>query len=826
MALYVLLQQLPLPDQFINNWLPLISWALVSAAIALRSYVTARNATTATTRRAWGYMTAAAAIWCLGIIYESVGFALIEGFEFSGWTARILYFAYPVFFTVGLSILTFTGPRTLGRVHLANLGVIGFSMLICTLLVLMEPVLSSGKSTLYIAFSVVDLAVFSTATIVALIYLWSAQTNRLRFVVTLLGLGAAIHAAVNISFYYRSLEFGEVGPILDVFWIWALLFQYWAAFEQDNISAASHGQDEVATRRSLSRFANAIQVALPAALILGMLALMAVFYENLTSTLLQVILPLAVLFAVCLGLREWAMEIHREHLTRDLQRLHSLNSHVLRVSPGVIFVCKATPGFPVTYVSENVRSLFGIELPDVDMARHIHPEDRTSVIQMLHQTLTHGSSSGEIRIKNVDGDLRWIDQRLVLRHDAHGNAIEIVGTALDITERKVLQRSVEQNQRLESLGQLSGSIAHDFNNLLTTILGFAGLVLGSGKLAPKERDGVAEIQAAGERGAALTSQLLSFSRRHAFAVEVVDLNRLVEEMHGMLERLLGDSANLVFRASPLPVRVKGSKNQLEQVLMNLVLNAKEAMPDGGTIQVSISEVFREDEQSDRDPNAGRFAILCVEDEGPGVDEDMQSKIFDPFYTTKKEGTGLGLATAHSIVRQHRGSIDVSNRPGGGALFKVSVPSTSEQADAKTYSSAELIQHGTERILIIDDEAAITHVIASILQPLGYTVFTANNAEQAESIAAAEALDLILSDIVMPDCNGRELTRRLRQIRPDVKVIYMSGYTNDVLAQRQVWDGDTPLLQKPLKLSHMAAVIRQTLDTGAIVREVEGPHLYL
>lgn len=172
---------------------------------------------------------------------------------------------------------------------------------------------------------------------------------------------------------------------------------------------------------------------------------------------------------------------------------------------------------------------------------------------------------------------------------------------------------------------------------------------------------------------------------------------------------------------------------------------------------------------------------------------------------------LGLATVYSIVRQHRGHIDVFNRPGGGALFRVSLPSTSEQVDAKTEAPPELIQHDTERILVVDDEPSIIRVIASILRPLGYTVFTADNAKEAQAIATAEPLDLVLSDIVMPDCNGRELTDRLKAVRPGIRVIYMSGYTNDVLAQRQVWDGETPLLQKPLVLSHLATAIRQRFD---------------
>lgn len=788
--------------------MPYVMWAGTGLLAGVRSLMAARRAYRRAQQIAWVWFGWGAIAWSIGIGLELISLYWVDPYELLIGTRRFFYLVYPVTLVAGLFVLASSRSRSLGILNLANIGVIGAATLACAILILLEPVLKTEESAAYVVFSIIDLTSLFTATIVALHLLWFQGSREIRGVVLLLALSASVHAAANIGYYVDQFQFGSYESNLDVFWLFALLLHYWAAHEQDAstklvITASQTGWIE--------RSAGAAQVLLPAVLIIAVAILAIYFTENLTVTVTKTLLFPMFMFAVFLGLREFALDRHQKRLVEELHESNTLNTHVLRASPGVVVICEAREGFAVTYISENGRIQFGLDVSNFDFSKHIHPEDRQTVSDALHKALATGVSNSEFRIRNQKGDWRWVDQRFILRHDAVGKPTELIGALLDITERKELQMSTAQAQRLESLGRLSGSIAHDFNNLLTAILGFSELLLYKNTLKDSERDKISEIKYAAERGAALTRQLLTFSRRHAVSTEVVDVNGLVTNMRDMLDRLLSDNADLEFRLCAEPLNTECNRNQLEQVVMNLILNASEAMPDGGRILVSTSRAipnFPANHDADRQKEYG---MISIQDTGIGMDKEVQSQIFDPFFTTKADGSGLGLATAHGIVRQLGGYIEVNSWRGQGTQFDIFLPLTDRVEEAAKEVQRSSVQTGTESILVIDDEESITRVIARALTPMGYTVFTANDADEAIRIANEQSFHLVLSDVIMPDCNGYELVGRLRLIRPDFKVIYMSGYTGDVLAAKQLRDENASLVQKPLGLAQLSAEIRRHLD---------------
>ncbi len=792
------------------EWVPYIGWALFSLAAGLRSLVSARRAKSRHGRIAWRLLAAGALGWCAGILYLAHGELTQPDFVTAPTPANTLFLSYGLFFIFGLHFLR-SGRFHVshGIVRLANLGAIACCVLLCALVILFEPLRRTDTTPEFIFFAITDPATFITATILALTYLWMEDLGRLRPVVVLLLFSIGIHTAINLLYFWRALETGTSGISLDVFWLVAFALQYWAAFEHDGLP--EQDADQSTSRR---RSHATLQAMLPAALMLGMLAVMIVFRENLTQSFIFAAAPLAGGFAVLLGIREWAIERQQSRLFDTLQESHARNAHVLSASPAVIFICEAKPGYRLTFMSENARSQYGLDAASYSISKHVHPNDVPLIKEELQRVDRYGVSTTEFRLRGSKGGYRWVDQKLVLARDADGAPQEIIGSVMDITEKKALQTKVQANQRLESLGQLSGSIAHDFNNLLTSIIGFAGLLLDSGELSPVQRKNLEEIKIAGERGANLTRQLLAFSRRHALSFEAVDVNLIISRMTEMLHRLIGDSVSMHVRLSPIPVHVRADVGQLEQVIMNLVLNARDALPSGGELFVESSEVVLDRDYADEHKTrSGLYAMISVRDTGVGMDEQIMNKAFEPFFTTKTagKGTGLGLATVHGIVEQHGGHVRVRSRLGEGTEFDVFLPVTDEVPQIEVDSAPSPAPGGAETILVVDDEPAITRVIASTLKPAGYTVLTANSAEDAGKIARQLKFDLLLTDVVMPDCNGRELERQLREIQDEFRVVYMSGYTDDVLSGEQVSGEGSPLLQKPLSVSNLAQIIRGILD---------------
>jgi PAS domain S-box-containing protein len=404
--------------------------------------------------------------------------------------------------------------------------------------------------------------------------------------------------------------------------------------------------------------------------------------------------------------------------------------------------------------------------------------------------------------------------------DADGRCTNLVGAVHDVTEHRQLEAQLRQAQKMESIGLLAGGIAHDFNNLLTVINGLTELVsvqIAQGEHSKVESD-LLEIRRAGDRAAALTGQLLAFSRKHILQPAVLDLHAVVSDMGKMLERLLGEDVHLSMPSPGGQARIKSDRGELEQVILNLAVNARDAMPRGGTLSIEIRTL--DVDASDVDAlgtsvTPGPYVAVAVRDTGTGIDESTRRQIFEPFFTTKEpgRGTGLGLSTVYGIVRQSGGFIRVDSEPGRGSCFTVFFPRTAEDAAAAGIPAPPQDTRGTETILVVEDGVGLRHLMTRVLEPAGYRVLTAGNGEEAFHILQQHQhrLDLMITDIVMPGMSGRRLAERLGEVRPETKVLFMSGYTDDVILKHGVLTEGVPFINKPFSPKDLLRKVRQLLD---------------
>ena len=388
----------------------------------------------------------------------------------------------------------------------------------------------------------------------------------------------------------------------------------------------------------------------------------------------------------------------------------------------------------------------------------------------------------------------------------------------DITERKTLEEQLRQSQKMEAVGQLAGGVAHDFNNLLTAITGYSDLAIRRLKAEDPLRHHIEEIKKAGERAAALTRQLLAFSRKQVLQPRVLDLNAVVSEMEKMLRRLIGE--DMEFRtalASDLG-SIKADPSQIEQVLLNLCVNARDAMPGGGKLTIETSNVYLDEEYASRHVGVGSgdYVMLAVSDTGCGMDDETLAHIFEPFFTTKEmgKGTGLGLSTVYGIVQQSGGSVWVYSEVGRGTTFKVYLPRVGE--DAREYrrsASPEESARGTETILLAEDDELVRRLAREVLEMYGYGVLEAANGGAALLICERHAgpIDLLVTDAIMPEMSGRELSERLSSLRPRMKVLYMSGYADTAVVHQGVLDEWANFIQKPFTPDALTRKVRELLD---------------
>jgi two-component system, cell cycle sensor histidine kinase and response regulator CckA len=407
--------------------------------------------------------------------------------------------------------------------------------------------------------------------------------------------------------------------------------------------------------------------------------------------------------------------------------------------------------------------------------------------------------------------------------NASGEIQGAICMALDVTERKQLEEQFRQAQKMEAVGRLAGGIAHDFNNLLMVIQGYADLMTDRFAANDPLRRNAVQIQAAAQKASGLTQQLLAFSRKQMLAPKVLNIQTVVSDMEKMLRRLIGEDVELQTASCPDLGLVKADRSQIEQVIMNLAVNARDAMPGGGRLTIETANV--EFDASLSHPPAvlspGKYVMLAVTDNGCGMDEKTQAHVFEPFFTTKEKGkgTGLGLATVYGIVKQSGGYIWVYSEPGHGTTFKIYLPRVEEGAmtDTRELSSGRSLPRGTEVVLLVEDEKGVRDLAREYLELSGYSVIEAEDGYTALELTAMHAgpIHLLMTDLVMPGISGRELADRVRTIRPDVKVLYMSGYTDQSVVHQGILKGDAVLLQKPFSMATLASKLREILTAESV-----------
>ena len=429
-----------------------------------------------------------------------------------------------------------------------------------------------------------------------------------------------------------------------------------------------------------------------------------------------------------------------------------------------------------------------------------------------------GSLNGiEVQWKHKQGHtitVRLSGRAAVSQEEPEG-VLELI--AEDITERRLLEGQFRQAQKMEAVGRLAGGVAHDFNNLLMVINGYTEVLLDQLAAGSDMHQKVLSIQQAADRAATLTRQLLAFSRKQLLELKVVDVNTVIEDMERLLRPLIGEHIELVTRLSPEAGRTRADAGQLEQVIMNLVVNAKDSMPDGGKITIQSSQVaVRDNSMEHRFIQPGNYAVIAVADTGHGMDAETQSRIFEPFFTTKEKGkgTGLGLSTVYGIVKQSNGYVFAESQIGVGTTFYVYLPRVEEAAEQKGATSAKATEKGgCETVLLVEDEESVRELVRVTLTARGYKVLEAENGENGLRVAdeSKEPIDLLVTDVVMPGMGGRELAKRLQALRPGISVLYLSGYTEDaVVTQQGALGPGAVFLQKPFTLQSLAKKVREVL----------------
>jgi len=474
----------------------------------------------------------------------------------------------------------------------------------------------------------------------------------------------------------------------------------------------------------------------------------------------------------------------------------------------------------ILYVNRAWRNALGYteeETHDLNVENVYHPEGRQSFAEQIERLL-RGETMDKAEVILVTKDGRKILGEASLTCKlVEGKPAIIRSIVRDVTEGRHLEDQLRQTAKMEAIGQLAGGVAHDFNNLLTVISGYSQ-ILQEG-LGAKERDYAAEILKASERAASLTRQLLAFSRRQILAPQVLDLNQIVSNMEKMLTRLIGEHIELVTIQHPNLGRVKADAGQIEQVILNLAVNARDAMPEGGKLTIETSDIDLDEAYTRSHVSVvpGPYVMLAVSDTGVGMDAETMSHIFEPFFTTKEKGkgTGLGLSTVYGIVNQSSGNVWVYSELGRGTTFKVYLPRLQQTAPRlETATSPAISIRGTETVLLVEDEEGVRALVRDTLQAYGYKVLEARGAEHAEAILEkhSDPIHLLLTDVVMPQMSGKELAKRFFPRHPEAGVLYMSGYTDNAIVRHGVLEPGTSFLQKPFMPKTLVKKVREVLDS--------------
>jgi PAS domain S-box-containing protein len=515
-----------------------------------------------------------------------------------------------------------------------------------------------------------------------------------------------------------------------------------------------------------------------------------------------------------------AVALENSGLYREIRDARDFLQSITENSPDAIITSDVEGR--VTYVSRGAEALFGYRADEIigTPVAAFYPgglEEARAIKRRLAR------ENGQLRNYETgfitrDGGRVEVSASISLLRDPSGAVVGTLGMLKDIGERLQLEAQLRQSQKMDAIGRLAGGIAHDFNNLLTVITGRAQLI--ASRLRPEEpihRDATL-VRTTADRAATLTQQLLAFSRKQMLQPQVLNLNVVVTGMEPMLRRLIGEDIELAVTPREGPGRVKADRGQIEQVIVNLVVNSRDAMPEGGRLTIETDDVELNDAEASRQSvPAGPYVALAVSDTGAGMDEETRSRVFEPFFTTKGpgKGTGLGLATVYGIVKQSGGDIQLASEPGTGTTFTIYLPRVPEAAteEDETISTVGAMPRGDETVLLVEDEPEVRDLAREILEGSGYTVLRACDAQDALLMAERHPgpIQLLLTDVIMPKQSGRALVERLRPLRPEMQVLYMSGYTNEAIVRHGVLDPDTLFIQKPFTPLGLGQKVRAALD---------------
>ena len=527
--------------------------------------------------------------------------------------------------------------------------------------------------------------------------------------------------------------------------------------------------------------------------------------------------------AVKRALREAAERTKRRQAETALRQSEERFREMADTIQDVFWITSAD-GSELFYISPAYAEIFGRPVAALRAQRSLWTEavaaSDLARAQVAWARLPAGQAYRvQYEIARPDGVKRWVEDRGYPVRNAAGVVVHAVGIVTDITERRHLEEQLLQSQKMEAIGQLAGGIAHDFNNILTVINGGASLMLDAGKLSPNDERVVKHIYTAGERAARLTRQLLVFSRKQSIHRQPLDLNRTIEEVTKLLVRLIGEDIALTLHLLPGLSAINADAIMVEQVLMNLAVNARDAMPSGGTLTITTNMVQWDEtaaaEHASR--RAGQFVSLCVRDTGAGIAPEIMPRIFEPFFTTKDVGvgTGLGLATVFGIVKHHEGWIEVHSAPGQGTSFEVFLPATPDAVMAKAPTVHPFSdQRGKETILLVEDETTVRDFAVAVLENTGYRVLQAASGAQALEVWKwhNSRITLLFTDLVMPEgISGVDLARTLQREKPALKLVFTSGYNRLMSTQVFTMKDQIPFIQKPYVPATLKRVIRETLD---------------
>jgi PAS domain S-box-containing protein len=481
--------------------------------------------------------------------------------------------------------------------------------------------------------------------------------------------------------------------------------------------------------------------------------------------------------------------------------------------------------------SEEMYEIFGRSPADGPVAYQDLPILFTpESMERVDAAIQHAGGSEEpfeieLEAIHADGSPRHLVSRGNSVRDSDGHVSRLEGTMQDVSERVESETRSLQAQKMEAVGRLAGGIAHDFNNILMVINGYSNMLLAHPAAPELLAEALAEIRSAGEKGAALTRQMLTFSRNQVIEPRVLDLNSVVHDVEGLLRRAVGEDIDLAIRLEPELSAVLADPSQMSQVLLNLVVNAREAMPSGGRLTIETANVPLAEAYARRRPQVspGKYVRLTVSDSGVGMNADTLSRMFEPFFTTKHAGTGFGLATVHTIVTQAKGSIETYSEPGKGTTFKIYLPAhESDGAPDRHPAPPAVARPGSETILLVEDQVDVRRLLRAALHKYGYTVLEAANAREALRKAQeySRPIHLLLTDVVMPHMSGKELADRLAPSRPGMEILFMSGYTEHAIDHQGILDRGVEFIQKPAAPNELALKIRELLDrrqsSGAVL----------